>query len=154
MHVIEISTGFHFPVDIVPVQQTEYKTIDTERYFFNWAEEQTYEVYKLVLLEFSEPLGLVSFERIPMEWRIHIRLLTVSKENVGKSKKYDEVAGNLIAFVAKLAVLEYAELACVSLKPKTAIAKHYVHKYKMNITGTTVSLEVPEILDLIKNYEK
>jgi hypothetical protein len=154
MHVIEIFTGFHFPVDIVPVQQTEYKTIDTERYFFNWAEEQTYEVYKLVLLEFSEPLGLISFERISTEWRIHIRLLTVSKENVGKSKKYDEVAGNLIAFVAKLAVLEYGELACVSLKPKTAIAKHYVHKYKMNITGTTVSLEVPEILDLIKNYEK
>lgn len=154
MHVTEISTGFHFPIDIILVQQTEYKTIDAKRYYFNWSEEQTFEVYKLVLLGFSEPLGLISFERIPTEWRFHIRLLSVSKENVGKSKKFDDIARNLIAFVAKLAVMEYAELACISLKPKTVLTKHYIDKYKMNITGTTLSLEVPEILDLIKNYEK
>ena len=92
-------------------------------------------------------------ERIPTEWRIHIRLLTVSRENKGKDKKYDKIAGNLIAYVSKLAVEEFGELACISLRPKTLIAQHYIDKYNMNTTGITLSLEVPEILNLINQYD-
>jgi len=39
------------------------------------------------------------------------------------------------------------------LKPKTEIARHYIDKYKMNITGATLSLEVPAILDLINLFD-
>jgi hypothetical protein len=67
-------------------------------------------------------------------------------------KRYDKIIGNLLAFVSIIAVKEFGEFACVSLKPKTKIAKHYIEKYNMNITGLTLSLEVPEILDLIKTY--
>lgn len=67
-------------------------------------------------------------------------------------KKYDRIAGNLITYVSKLAVKEFAELACVSLVSKTSIAKHYIEKYNMNIAGKTLSLEVPEILNLINQY--
>ena len=98
-------------------------------------------------------LGLVSLERIPNEWRLHIRLITVSKENKGKGKRYDRIAGNLITHVAKIAILEFGELACVSLRPKSQIAQHYIDKYNMNITGITLSIEVPEILELIKLYD-
>ncbi len=49
-------------------------------------------------------LGVVSIERIPQEWRIPIWLLTVSKENNENEKKYDKIAGNLIAFLAKIAI--------------------------------------------------
>lgn len=101
----------------------------------------------------SDILGLVSLERITNEWRIHIRLLTVSKENKGNGKKYDKIAGNLITHVAKIAVVEFGELACVSLKPKSEIAQHYIDKYNMNVTGITLSIEVPEILDLINLYD-
>jgi len=45
----------------------------------------------------SEILGLISLERIPSEWRVQIRLLSVSNENQGKGKKYANIAGNLIS---------------------------------------------------------
>ncbi len=153
MKIIDKSTGEKHSVDILPVEPDEFKTLRKERYFFDWKIEKNREVYKLQIKGSSDILGLVSIERIPREWRIHIRLLTVSKENKGREKKYENIAGNLIAFVAKIAIREFGELACVSLRPKSQIAKHYVEKYNMNITGMTLSLEVPEIIDLINLYD-
>ena len=153
MNVIDTSTGIKHKIEIAPVEYTDYEKLGKDRYFFDWQTEQNYEVYKLHIIGSSDILGLISLERIPDEWRIHIRLLTVSIENKGPEKKYDKIAGNLIAYAAKIAVHEYAELACVSLRPKTKIAQHYIDKYNMNSTGLTLSIEVPEILDLINYYD-
>jgi len=153
MRIIDTSTGEKHSVDILPVEIDEFKTLRKDRYFFDWKIEKNQEAYKLLIKGSSDILGLVSIERIPQEWRIHIRLLTVSKENKGKEKKYDKIAGNLIAFVAKIAIREFGELACVSLRPKSQIARHYIDKYNMNITGMTLSIEVPEIIDLINSYD-
>jgi hypothetical protein len=153
MKIIDTSTGKEYSVEILPVESDDFKTLGKDRYFFNWKIERNQEVYKLQIAGSGDILGLVSIERIPKEWRIHIRLLSVSKENKGNGKKYDKIAGNLIAHVAKIAILEFGELACVSLKPKSQIAKHYIDKYNMNVTGLTLSIEVPEILDLIKLYD-
>lgn len=153
MKIIDISTGKEYSVEILPVESDNFKTLRKDRYFFDWKIERNQEVYKLQIIGSSDILGLVSVERIPKEWRIHIRLLTVSKENKGNRKKYDKIAGNLITHVAKIAILEFGELACVSLKPKSQIAQHYIDKYNMNVTGITLSIEVPEILDLIKLYD-
>jgi hypothetical protein len=153
MKIIEVSTGKEYPIEIVAIETTDFILLRKDRYFFNWSIERNQEVYKLQIIGSRDILGLVSVERIPVEWRIHIRLLTVSKENKGSTKIYDNIAGNLITHIAKIAVLEYAEYACVSLRPKTQIAKHYIDKYNMNITGLTLSIEVPEILDLINLYD-
>jgi len=153
MIIIEISSGAKQPIEITSVEEVDYKSISKSRYFFDWKVEQEYEVYKLQIVGSSEILGLISLERIPDEWRVHIRLLTVSKENKGKEKKYDRIAGNLIAFAAKISVREYAEYACISLRPKSQIAKHYIYKYNMIATGMTLSIEVPEILNLIYLYD-
>lgn len=101
----------------------------------------------------NDILGLVSFEIISEEWRIHINLLSVSIENKGKDKKYENIVGNLLTFVSKIALREFAEMACVSLKPKEAIARHYIEKFGMNVTGLTLSLEFPEIMNLINRYD-
>ncbi|WP_268036750.1 N-acetyltransferase [Algoriphagus sp. PAP.12] len=153
MNIIEISTGEKHLVDILPVEIDDFKILRKDRYFFDWKIEKNYEVYKLQIKGSSDILGLVSIEKIPQEWRIHIRLLTVSKENKGNEKRYDKIAGNLIAFVAKIAIREFGELACVSLRPKSQIVQHYSDKYNMNITGMTLSIEVPEIIDLINSYD-
>ncbi len=153
MTIKEIATNKVFPIEIIPVEKSDYKSLIKSRYFFDWKEEQNQEVYKLVVKGENTILGVVSLERIPSEWRLHIRLLTVSKENKGSVKKFDKIAGNLITHAAKIAVAEYGELACVSLKPKTEIAQHYIDNYKMNITGLTLSLEVPEIIDLINLFD-
>ncbi len=154
MNIKEVSTNKIFPIDIIPIEKADYKALGKRRYFFDWKEEQNEEVYKLVIQGEKTILGLISLERIPSELRVHIRLLTVSKENKGNKKKFDKIAGNLIAHAAKIAVAEYGEWGCVSLKPKTEIARHYIEKYKMKITGATLSLEVPEILDLINLFDK
>lgn len=153
MNIIEVSNGKTHPIEILALEKSDYKLLSKSRYYFDWNEESQYEIYKLVLLGQNDILGLVSIEKIPSEWRIHIRLLTVSKENKGRKKIYDKITGNLLAHVAKIAVAEYAELACVSLRPKSSIAQHYINKFKMNITGLTLSLEVPEILNLINRYD-
>ena len=153
MKITEISTLKEYTVEILPVEDIDYKSLKKARYFFDWKEEKEQEVYKLIRDGSEEILGVISVERIPTEWRIHIRLLTVSRENKGKDKVYDKIAGNLIAYVSKLAVEEFGELACISLRPKTPIAQHYIDKYNMNTTGITLSLEVPEILDLINQYD-
>lgn len=153
MNVVEVSTGILCPIEVLPVGNSDYKSLSKARYFFDWKEERNEEVYKLVMKGQNDILGLVSIERIPTEFRVHIRLLTVSKENVGRGKVFKKVAGNLIAHVAKIAVADYGELACVSLRPKSSIAQHYINKYNMNVTGLTLSLEVPEIIDLINQYD-
>lgn len=153
MIITETSTGIKHRVKISLVDSVDYKALSKERYFFDWKEEQNFEVYKLCIVGSSEILGLISLERTPNEWRVHIRLLTVSSENQGKKKIYDNIAGNLIAHAAKIAVADYAELACVSLRPKTEIAKHYIDKYNMISTGLTLSIEVPEILNLINLFD-
>lgn len=153
MNVVEVSTGILCPIEVLLVGNSDYKSLSKARYFFDWKEERNEEVYKLVMKGQNDILGLVSIERIPTEFRVHIRLLTVSKENVGRGKAFKKVAGNLIAHVAKIAVADYGELACVSLRPKSSIAQHYINKYNMNVTGLTLSLEVPEIIDLINQYD-
>ena len=153
MIVIDNTTGECHQVEIEPVENGDYQSLTKRRYFFNWIEEKDIEVYKLKIVGTSDILGLVSLERIPEEWRIHIRLLTVSKENKGRDKKYENIAGNLITFVSKIAVREYAELACVSLKPKGVIAQHYIDKFGMNVTGITLSIEILEIMKLINTYD-
>lgn len=153
MNIIDSSTGAKHQIEITLLEDFEYKTLSRSRYFFDWKIEQDYEVYKLRIIGTTDILGLISLERIPDEWRVHIRLLTVSKKNKGKGKKYEKIAGNLLAFAAKIAVSEYAEYACLSLRPKSQIARHYIDKYNMLSTGMTLSIEVPEILTLINNYD-
>ena len=153
MTIQETSSGKIYNVEILPLEDIDFKSIDKKRYFFDWKTEKAYEIYKLKIINSNDILGIISLERIPEEWRVHIRLLTVSLENKGANKIFDNIAANLITHAAKIAVAEYAELACVSLKPKSNIAQHYIDKYNMNITGMTLSLEVPEILNLINTYD-
>lgn len=80
-----------------PVTRTLHRTLSTIiPYFFDWKYEQSQEVYKLNIVGSSDILRLVSVERIPEEWRIHIRLITVSKENKGGDQDYENIAGNLV----------------------------------------------------------
>lgn len=153
VYVKETSSGKNHQIEITPVEEVDFKIIGKDRFFFDWRLERKFEIYKLRITGLSDILGLISLERIPNEWRVHIRLLTVSAENQGKEKTYDRIAGNLIAYAAKIALIDYAELACVSLRPKSQIAQHYITKYNMISTGLTLSIEVPEILNLINLYD-
>jgi hypothetical protein len=153
MNIIEVATNQSYLIEVAPIVTSDFKNLPAGRYFFNWDEEAAFEIFKLTIKGKDDILGLISFERIPKEMRIHVRLLTASIENVGAAKIYDRIIGNLLTYVAKLAVRDFGEWACISLRPKTQIAQHYIDKYKMNITGMTLSLEIPEIFELIEFYD-
>ncbi len=153
MYVKDTRTGIKYNVDIGLVKNEDYKLLPKKEFFFNWKLEKNYEVYKICIANDPKILGLVSIRRIPEEYRIHIRLLTVSASNKGSKKQYERIIGNLLTFISKLAVKDFAELACISLKPKGAIAQHYIDTSGMNIIGATLSLEILEIFKLIEKFD-
>lgn len=115
--------------------------------------ERDYDVYKLRIRGTDDILGLVSLETLHEESRIEIRLLAVSKENRGMHKKYEHIAGNLIAFACIISVKLFGEWACVSLVPKTKLIDHYMTKYSMLQAGKSLFLDGRELIELIKRYD-
>ncbi len=135
-------------VELVTVE--DYKKITKSRYYFDWRKEKAFRVYKLTTVYSSEILGLMSLKDYQEEQRFQINLLTVSKENRGKNKTYEKIAGNLIAYACREAVKSYGEDACVSLHPKTELKKHYMEKYGMSDASLQVFLEGTNLLRLLE----
>ena len=153
MYIIERLTGKEHKAIVESVVTVDYNQITKANFFFNWKTEKKNEVYKLRLATSDSILGLMSFEKHKVEHRIELKLLAVSKENRGKNKKYERIAGCLIAFVCKVAVTDYGEYACVSLIPKTLLKKHYIKSYGMKEAGRSVYLEDKCLLELLLKYE-
>ena len=55
--------------------------------------------------------------------------------------------------VGIIALQEFGEMACFSLRPKSKLRKHYIQQYKMKATGQLLSLELPDLIELINEYE-
>jgi hypothetical protein len=94
-------------------------------------------------------MGLVD---VPEDNRIEIRLLANAKENKGRNKLYDRVAGCLIAFACNRAAEKYEDDACVSLVPKTNLVKHYMNKYHMVHKGRQLCLEDETLNYILEKY--
>ena len=153
MTVTEVKSGKKHKTEIVPIVAEDYESITKYRFWFNWKTERDYDVYKLRIRGTDDILGLVSLETLHEESRIEIRLLAVSKENRGMHKKYEHIAGNLIAFACIISVKLFGEWACVSLVPKTKLIDHYMTKYSMLQSGKSLFLDGRELIELIKRYD-
>lgn len=129
----------------------DYKSITKNRFYFNWKTERENYVYKLVFQD--EILGLMSCKHHKSEKRIEIKLLAVSKENRGRNKKYDRIAGTLIGFACREAMRHYNIQGCVSLVPKTRLIKHYIESYGMINAGRQLFLEGLSMLKMLGEYE-
>lgn len=140
-------------VEIIPVNQDDYKFITKKRFWFNWKEEKDQDVYKIQIVGTDDILGLMSLETFSNESRIEIRLLAVSKENRGNIKKYNHIIGNLIAFACIKALSLFGEFACISLIPKTQLIDHYKEEYLMLEAGNSLFLDGIELIQIIKRYD-
>lgn len=152
MYVVECSNGKNHKVVIERLTLKELGNLSKARYFFNWKTEQKNEVYKLTIEGSEDILGLLSLIVHEEEKRIEINLLAVSKENRGKNKVYERIAGNLIAWACIVAVKRFGEDACVSLVPKTDLIKHYMNAYGMMNAGRSLYLSDESLLNLIDTY--
>lgn len=153
MIVVDTKTNESFIVSISPVTDSELRSITKKEFWFNWKEESEHKVYKLQINGTQEVLGLISLEAFEIESRIEIRLLAVSRENRGKNKKYERIAGNLLAFAAKEAIKMFGEWACISLVPKTELIEHYCTKYYMTQAGRSLFSDGMDLIRLIQQYD-
>jgi hypothetical protein len=76
----------------------------------------------------------VEFERVPQSRYNFIYRLESAPHNVGKSKVYDNVAGTLLAYVARDS-FNYGFDGFVVLKSKTILVNHYINKYGAKLIG-------------------
>ena len=88
----------------------------------------------------------------PDEYRVEIKLLASSIENQGRNKKYERIAGCMIAFACRMAESKYWKFACVSLIPKTRLIDHYQQKYNMSWNGVQLFLLDDMLFKILKEY--
>jgi hypothetical protein len=153
MNVLHISSGKVLTVQIESITEEDYKQIKRSVYYFDWKREKEHNVFKLSLLDDSHIIGLISLKNIDSEERIEIRLLAVSKENRGRSKIFEGITGNLIAFACRDAINRYGSNGCVSLYPKTALRQHYIDKYGFIDSGYHLYIEAMPMFQMIKKFE-
>ncbi len=134
---------------ITPADNKELEKLSN--FEFDWSSERNYEVYKLYIPKSGEIVGLLSVARIIEELRLEIRLLEISEENVGKIKRYDNIAGVLIAFACKLSFLS-GFYGFVSLIPKTKLIDHYIQKYGFKKFGRHLAIELEDSEILMNRY--
>jgi len=153
MAIIEVATSRKLKASVTPLANADFKQITKKRCFFDWKKEKgVSDLFKLTLQGKSEILGLLALIDFPQEFRVQIHLLCVSRENLGKEKKYEGIAGSLIAFAGRVAITKYFEQACVSLLPKTELRSYYKNKYGMMDGGPQLFLEGGKLQELIKKY--
>lgn len=152
MYVVNTETGEKHLAKVIQVHSLEIAKIDrSQRFDFNWIEEKTFKVYKLVIDDIEEPIGLLSLRERPDDYAIEIRLLASSKDNVVKGQKYRRIAGKMIAFACREAFKAgFGGFVC--LKPKTTLEQHYIAKYGFESTKLFLITEGQNSLKLIKEY--
>jgi hypothetical protein len=153
MHIIERTSNEMKQVHVRLVDDSDFKTITVRRHSFNWKKIKNESlIYKLTLINSKDILGLIAIVDYPEEQRSEIKLLAVSAENLGKEKKFEGIAGCLIAFACKEALLKFKDFPCVSLIPKTELKQHYINKYHMIDAGWQLYLEDIPLFNIIKEY--
>jgi len=142
------------PVIVQRVEPSDFKDITKRQFFFRWDQlKGEADLYKLTFEDSPVILGLIALVDVPSEYRIEIKLIAVSNENRGRLKKYEGIAGCLIAYAAREALKKYDRLACISLTPKTELRRHYITKYGMKTAGQQVYAENENLWELIETYD-
>ncbi|KIC92293.1 hypothetical protein [Flavihumibacter sp. ZG627] len=153
MEITDVRSGMQKAIIIKEVTEDDFKIITKKRFSFTWKTfKKTTIIYTLQIDGEEDILGLMGLIDLPEEKRIEIKLLACSLENIGKEKRYDGIAGCLIAFACRQAVSKYQDHACISLIPKTILTKHYMKKYYMQSAGRQLYLEGNSLLKILREY--
>ena len=153
MYIIEVCSGVCKKAVISLVEPIDFANLTKVRYSFTWKSlRQTATIYKLQIEGNDDILGVMALVDHAEEKRIEIKLIANSRENQGRFKQYDRIAGCLIAYACRLCTQKYMVDACVSLIPKTELINHYKQKYYMIYGGWHLYMEHDVLNRLIKEY--
>lgn len=151
MRVLHVFSGKYKEARITVLRKEELTGAVRERFSFDWEKEIAFGVYKITFINDDYILGLISTQINLPERRFEIRLLELSKENIGTLREYDRLAGCLIAFACKLSFKEGLD-GFVSLIPKTVLISHYMKKYFFSPMGVQLYVEGEVAIALITAY--
>lgn len=155
MKLLYQKTRIEFIAEILEVEEKDYATIKKSKQFeFDWSEEKENNVFKIVKKDSApnqEILGLISLINFTDELRMHVSLLESSKDNKGKNKKVDRIAGCLLAFAARLS-FEKGYYGFTSLVPKTQLIDFYIKKYGFEQYGRQLAVDGQSAINLIEKY--
>ncbi len=153
MEITEIKTGIKKEVEIATLRENDIKRLPKSRYSFDWSKvDKSATIFILSEVGSVDILGAIAIMKFPDEFRYEIKLLAVSRENVGRKKIYERIAGCLVAYACKECLKENGDLACVSLVPKTKLKAHYINKYGMEDAGWQIYLADLALLKIINTY--
>ena len=122
--VVEVATGRKYATDIHRMELAEIMTLSQEGWRFDWVRQlDVGDVYGLRIPKAGQAIhGLMSLSR--KEGFIELHLLESHPENVGRSKTFRGVPGNLVAYAARIA-FEFGFQGHVAFEAKTELISHY-----------------------------
>ncbi len=151
-----VVTGDSFATDISILTQPDLKTVSKSKgWLFDWKEEfrnPQRETYKLTIVNNSSIIqGLISLE-IKSD-HVYMHLIENAPFNKGKSKMYEGVAGNLVAFACKIS-FQRGHQGNVSFLSKTQLIEHYQTKLgAFHFGGRVMVIETNAALHLINTFK-
>jgi len=151
----DASTGCILLTEVLPLAKADLENISKKSgWIFNWKTEfsnQNKQVYKLVLQKEPKIIqGLICFEK--KSDHIFMPLIETAPQNLGKTKKYFGVAGNLVAFGCKLS-FESGFEGYIAFESKTKLISHYEKTLGAKVLfGQHMELDTNASIKLIKDY--
>ena len=148
------TTGERFETKVLPIEKADMKFISKRAgWKFDWQQEIAAgaKVYKLVAK--TEPgaiQGLAAF--FDAEGYIEMSLLESAPFNIGKGKKFDGVAGNLVAFGCLLSLQKGFD-GVLSFVSKTKLMEHYHKSFgAVHIGNQRMTIFETKAAELITRY--
>lgn len=150
----DILTGECVPAVIERLSKKEILLIhNSNRFDFDWNSQFPFEVFGLRIAHSGEVVGLMSLECRTADSAIEIKLLENARSHIGSGKRYERIAGSLIAFACTKSVkLGFQGYVC--LKPKTHLINYYRRKYGFCYTGIYMISVTNNSLMLIHEYNE
>ena len=150
--VEEVATGRSFDTQITTAKLRDIRSLG-DSWRFDWSLElKRHKVFKLTIPEAGSTVqGLVSLSR--EEGYIQVVLIESHPQNVGQSKRFAGVAGNLMAFAAKLS-FEVGNDGCIAFDAKTELIDHYAKTLGARRVGKSQRMVVypADAAKLVKHY--
>jgi hypothetical protein len=152
-----VKSGDSFPTEISLLTKAEVKGLTKKAgWQFNWMSElkiPSREVYKLTIINNPNIIqGVVSLE-VKTD-HVYMHLIESAPFNIGKSKTYLGVPGNLVAFACKLSFQRGGE-GYVSFLSKTKLIEHYERSLgAVHVGGRNMVITTETALRLTNKYFK
>lgn len=153
--IVNTISGDSFPTDVHPISKVDLKNITKKNgWLFNWANEfklADRHVFKLTIRNNPEIIqGLLSISDYDDHFYLH--LVECSPFDLGKTKLYEGVPGNLFAFTCKIS-WDKGYQGFVSFTSKIKLVEHYEKTLgATHVGGHKMIIYPKEALKLIRKY--